>query len=264
MESQHGKHLERFGFSFEIGGAHIARTMMLDELSALLSYVPDPEADKKEYSHAINEENCLGKRSGRSRQISYRHLASLYGLDKSLVLFRALRFLWDRDDAGRPQIALLSAYVRDAILRSTAPFILGLPEGTTISREATEEFIESSMPERFSKATLKSTAQNVNGTWTKAGHLVGHIKKQRTPIEATAGSVAYALLLGYLKGIRGSSLFKTQYIKLLDCPFEKSIEHAEAASRRGWLVFKRVGDVMEVQFPNLITDQEMEWLREQG
>lgn len=264
MEPLHSKHLKRFGFSSETGGAHIARTMMLDELTALLSYVPNPEAEKAEYSHAINEENCLGKRSGRSRQISYRHLASLYGLDSSQVLFRALRYFWDRDEVGRPQIALLSAYVRDAILRSTAPFILGLPEGTTISREATEEYIESSMPERFSKATLKSTAQNVNGTWTKAGHLVGRIQKQRTPIEATAGGVAYALLLGYLMGIRGSSLFKTQYIKLLDCSFEKAIERAEEASRRGWVIFKRVGDVMEVQFPNLITNQEMEWLREQG
>ncbi len=264
MKSQRSKHLEKFGFSSGIGGAHIARTMMLDELAALLSYVPATDASKEEYSHAINEENCLGKRSGRSRQISYRHLANLYGLDSSLVLFRALRYLWDRDETAHPQIALLSAYVRDAVLRSTAPFILELPEGTTISREATEEFIESLMPERFSKATLKSTAQNVNGTWTKAGHLVGRTKKRRIPIEATAGSVSYALLLGYLTGIRGPSLFKALYIKLLDCSFEKAIERAEEASRRGWIVFKRVGDVMEVQFPNLMTDQEMEWLREQG
>jgi hypothetical protein len=33
------KHLARFGFSFQRGGAHTARTMMLEELGALLTYV---------------------------------------------------------------------------------------------------------------------------------------------------------------------------------------------------------------------------------
>ncbi len=53
-------------------------------------------------------------------------------------------------------------------------------------------------------------------------------------------------------------------IKLLDCSFDKAIERAEEASRRGWIIFKRIGDVMEVQFPNLITAEEMEWVREQS
>ncbi|MBU4326272.1 MAG: hypothetical protein KKB91_00810, partial [Proteobacteria bacterium] len=80
----------------------------------------------------------------------------------------------------------------------------------------------------------------------------------------TAGSVSYALLLGYLTGVRGESLFKTDYAKLLDCSFEKAIELTAEASRKGWIVFKRVGDVIEVLFPNLINEQEMEWLREQN
>jgi len=65
VESQHSKQLERFGFSSEIGGAHIARTMMLHELAALLSYVPNSDAEKQDYSHAINEENILGGRPSR-------------------------------------------------------------------------------------------------------------------------------------------------------------------------------------------------------
>ena len=51
---------------------------------------------------------------------------------------------------------------------------------------------------------------------------------------------------------------------MLDCSFDKAIELAEEASRKGWIVFKRVGDVIEVLFPNLINEQEMEWLREQS
>ncbi|MCU5787654.1 hypothetical protein B27N_02657 [Alcanivorax marinus] len=67
-----------------------------------------------------------------------------------------------------------------------------------------------------------------------------------------------------MTGARGQGLFRTEYIKLLDCPRDKAIELAEEASRKGWITFKRVGDVIEVLFPNLINQQEQEWLREQG
>ena len=68
-------------------------------------------------------------------------------------------------------------------------------------------------------------------------------------------SVSYALLLGYLAGSRGQALFQTEYTKLLDCTFDKAIELAEEASRKGWIVFKRVDDVIEVLFPNLINQK---------
>ena len=49
------------------------------------------------------------------------------------------------------------------------------------------------------------------------------------------GTVSLALLLGYLTGLRGESLFKSNYTRLLDCSFDKTIELAEDASRRGWI-----------------------------
>ena len=256
--------LNRFGFSFERGGAHIARTMMIDELIALLSYLNLPEAEKKDFYQAIIEDNCLGKRSGKTRALTFRHLVDLYSLDRSNVLFRTLVFFWNRDAAGQPLLALLCTYARDPIFRSTAPFILKYPEGATITRESLEEFIDSHEPGRFSKATLKSTAQNINSTWTKSGHLCGRVRKVRSRANSTAGSVSYALLLGYLSGVRGQALFQTEYTKLLDCTLDKAIELAEEASRKSWIVFKRVGDVIEVLFPNLINQEEMEWLREQN
>ena len=88
-------------------------------------------------------------------------------------------------------------------------------------------------------------------------------RKVRSHANPTAGSVSYALLLGYLAGSRGQALFQTEYTKLLDCTFDKAIELAEEASRKGWIVFKRVDDVIEVLFPNLINQEEMEWLYEQ-
>ena len=258
------KQLSRFGFSFKRGGAHSSRTMMLEELEVLLAYVDRPEADESEYLHAIDDENCLGKRSGKTRILTYRHLVDLYSLEPNNLLFRALVYFWNRDINSRPLLALLCTYARDSIFRSTASFILKFPEGATITRESLEEFIDSQEPSRFSKATLKSTAQNINSTWTKSGHLFGRARKVRSRANPSAGSVSYALLLGYLTGVRGQALFQTEYAKLLDCTFDTAVELAEEASRKGWIVLKRVGDVIEVLFPNLINQKEMEWLREQN
>lgn len=258
------KQLARFGFRFERGGAHSSRTMMLDELTALLDYMNCPEATKADYLNAIEQDNCLGKRSGKTRRLTYKHLAELYSLDTGHVLFRALLYFWQRDEAGRPMLALLATYARDSIFRASAPMILKTPEGSVITRDSVEELIDNLEPGRFSKATLKSTAQNINSSWTKSGHLTGRNKKVRSQATPTAGSAAYALLLGYLAGARGQGLFSTEYTRLLDCSREKTIELAEQASRRGWITYKRVGDVIEVLFPNLINKQEQEWLREQG
>lgn len=256
--------LSRFGFKSGRSGAHLARTIMLDELGSLLAYVDRPEATKADYLRAIDDHNCLAKRSGKTRLLTYRHLVDLYALDPSLILFRALLYFWQRDPQGRPLLALLCAYCRDSILCATTPCILSVHEGTTINREFVESCIDNAEPGRFSPATLKSTAQNVNSSFTQAGHLTGKVRKVRTKVIATPGTVSYALLLGYLTGARGESLFQTEYAKLLDCSFERALSLAEDASRRGWIVFKRVGDVIEVVFPNLINTEEMEWVREQS
>lgn len=256
--------LERFGFDFKRAGAHSSRTLMLDELNALLAYLDNTKADKTDYLKAIDDENCLGKRTQANRKLTYRHLENLYTLNASVTIFRALLYFWQRDPQGRAFLALLCSYCRDSLLRSTATFIIQFSEGTVVNREMLEEFIEHQHPERFSPATLKSTTQNINSSWTQSGHLTGRIRKTRTLVSATPGSVAYALFLGYLMGIRGESLFQTEFAKLLDCSIDQAIELAEEASRRGWIVFKRVGKTIEALFPQLLTQQEMEWLREQS
>lgn len=256
--------LVRFGFSFERGGVHTARTIMLDELTALLSFVDDPKAPKSSFLEAIQNANCLGKRSVKTRTLTFRHLSDLYGLDPNLLIFRALRFFWQRDLNGQPLLAALCAYCRDPIFRNTTSFVLGFKEGTIVSRESLEEFIDQQEPSRFSEATLKSTAQNINSSWTKAGHLFGRAQKVRRCAYATTGSVSFALLLGYINGLRGETLLNSEYTQLLDCSYAKTLELAEDASRRGWISLNRVGQIIEVNFPNLIVDQELEWLREQG
>lgn len=156
------KSLTYFGFSFDRGGVHTARTMMLDELEMLLSYVDSTEASKADYLRAIEEDNCLSKRSGKTRRLTYRHLSQLYSLDTTHILFRGLCYFWSREESARPILAALCAYARDSIFRSTAPLVLEYPSGAVLSRDALEQFIDRQEPNRFSSATLKSTAQKVD------------------------------------------------------------------------------------------------------
>ena len=256
--------LIRFGFAFPLGSPHVSRTMMLTELTSLIDCVGDCNAPKERYITAIVEENCLAKRTEKNRAITKRFLLELYTLDINKILFRGLLFFWHRDPAGRPLLALICAYARDTLLRTSASYILPLPEGAAVSRRSMEEFLDGRDPDRYSPGKLSSNAKNLNSTWTQSGHLCGRSNKIRTRAVPSAGSVSYALLLEYLKGVRGAALFKTNFMKLLDCSFEKAVELAEEASRKGWIVFKRVGNVIEVLFPNMINEQEMEWLREQN
>jgi hypothetical protein len=252
--------LQRYGFSGETGGAHASRTIMVDELQKLFEVVQDPFAERDQYRMAIIEQNALGKRSAKTRLLTYRHLSDLYGLDSSLSVFRGLRFFWEREVDGQALLALQCAYARDALLRSSAPFILSTPEGTTISRESMETHIETVFPSRFSAATLKSTAQNLNSSWTKARHLSGRAVKIRRRAAPTPGNSAYAVFLGCLAGFRGLSLFGSPYAKILDCSAERSLELAQQAAQKGWISVNHIGDVFEVSFPSLQKHTDREWL----
>jgi hypothetical protein len=146
-------------------------------------------------------------------------------------------------------------------LRSSAPFISPKTEGVTVSRESMEAHIEALFPNRFSAATLKSTAQNLNSSWTKAGHLSGRAVKIRCQANPTPGNAAYAVFLGHLAGLRGLSLFSSPYAKLLDCGPDRSLELAQQAGQKGWLSINHIGDVFEVSFPNLLPRIDREWLQ---
>lgn len=96
------QNLHRFGLKTTSGGTHSARTMMLPDLTRLLSWVENTDATKIDYKKAIDRHNCLGKRSARTRLLTAWHLTALYGLDPSLTLFRNLRYVWHRIRRAAP------------------------------------------------------------------------------------------------------------------------------------------------------------------
>jgi hypothetical protein len=240
--------MEQYGFKVSKGSAHTARTIMLRELQTLFTFVNDPKALHDDYLGAIIKENCLGKPSLASRKETATRLTNLYSLDPDTVIFRALRYYWTRDPAGQQVQALLCAYARDNLLRTSRDYIFSLQESEVIAKEVLEELIEEKEPGRFSKKTLSSVVRNLISSWTQSGHLMGRANKKRTRAAATPGSLSYALYLGYLNGFRGQSMFTTEYVELLECSTARAIELAEIASRRGWITFKHIGNIMEVNF----------------
>lgn len=228
---------------------------MLDDLRTLLAHTP-PTARRAEYAAAIVTDNVLGKSTKKARELSLRHLATLYGLDNGNAIFRALRRLWLLDAAAQPLLALATALARDPLLRGTQDFVLAHPEGTHITREDVEDFLNRSHPDRFTAASLKSFAQNVAGSWTAAGVLVGHRRKTRATPTMNPEVMALLLFLGYLQGRTGQRLFSSEWMALLASSPDELEALANSASHRGLLVFMNAGGVKEVRFPGYLTPEE--------
>ena len=247
--------MEQLGFRFGINGPHAARTMMLDDLRVLLSHTPD-NADRADYAVAVVDENVLGKATKKARELALRHLTALYGLDLSNPLFRALRRLWPLDTSAQPLLALIVALARDPLLKVSVPFVLSKPIGASLPREDVEAFLAQQCPERFSAASLKSFAQNVAGSWTAAGFLLGRVRKTRAIPDVRPEAAVLCLFLGYLEGRSGQRLFSSEWTKLLGSSTHELEVLTMAASHRGLLVFMSAGGVKEVRFPGYLTAEE--------
>lgn len=255
MDFSRQEMLTQLGFRFGTNGPHAARTMMLEDLGVLFSAV-FADAPISEYSRVANEQNALGKPTKKSRELAFRHLLTLYGFDSRLPLFRMFRRLWDSDEQARPLLALTMALARDPLLLGTQDFILQKQLGEHVSREGLEVVLERLNPNRFSPASLKSFAQNVNGTWTSAGFLSGKNRKVRTHPTVTPANVTMCLFMAYLEGMSGQRLFNSSWCRLLQESDQGLETLANAAYHRGLIVFLNAGGIKEVRFPDSLNASE--------
>ncbi len=240
-----------YGFTAGVGGTHTSRTIMLDELRLVLATCP-ASAGYADYRRAVVEDNAIRKDSYSGRVRSLRGLRELYGLDRNLVLFRALRDLWAADAQAQPLLALCSAAARDPILRGTADFLLALPCGQPVRPQMFCKVVSEARPDQYGEKTLLSLGQNLASSWQQSGHLAGTRGKTRASAQCRPTAVAYALLLGYLCGGRGEALFETLWARLLDVPAHALHDQAFLASQQGWLEYRQTGMVTEIAFQYLL------------
>lgn len=247
--------LKKLGFKFGINGVHAARTMMLSDIQKLLLHAPS-QASRDDYKQLVVSENLLGKPSSKSRVLGFRHITDLYDLNLANPLFRMFLQLWHLDESAQPMLAILVAFARDPLLRKSTSLILGKQLGESIHREEMESLLEKEFPQRFSAASLKSIAQNVNGTWTDAGYLVGKSRKHRSTPVLTPEVLTFALFLGYLEGRSGTRLFSSTWMSILPGSPDELESLVKSASDRGQLVFMNAGGVKEVRFPGALSKEE--------
>jgi hypothetical protein len=237
--------------------------MMLEDLGLILRHVA-AEAPSAQYRQAIIEDNILGKPTRTTRQRSAKRLTELYALDPDCTLFRLLRHFWSADASSQPMLVFLLASARDPLLREATPFVVGVKLDEIVTAEAIGEHLGHQYPKRFRPTTLHSTAQNLASSWTQAGYLRGKVKKSRVKPIITPVVISYAILLGYLCGLRGKLLLDSPWTRLLDRSPAEILDLTHEASRQGWLRYKGAGTVVEISFPGLLKPHEEKAANEQN
>lgn len=233
------------GFRFGHIGTHTSRTIMLDELSAVLAAVP-LNGKPHGYRAAIVEENCLGKQTVSTRRLTLQRLRELYALDPAVPLFRILRRLWDLDTQSRPLQALLTSLARDPLLLATADVILSLPEGAEFQRTAMREALAKAVEDRLNESTLNKVVRNAASSWSQSGHLEGRTFKFRRLVRPTPAAVAFALYLAHASGLAVEESLSSGWAKVLDCSASAALDLATAAKRLGLVDLRMAGDVIDL------------------
>lgn len=243
------------------GGATTSHTVLIPALVTLFAVV-DHRAEFGEYERAVVENNVLGKPTTESRKRMLRYLRELYILRPDSILFRALRDLWTDDPLGQPLLAGLCALARDAVFRASAPPILAADPGDQIVSSELAESVENHFPTAYNDATLAKIGRNTFSSWEQTGHLepVARSGKVRRRPVCTPSTVAYALLIGHLEGIRGEALFDTFWVKALDQPRHHLFGLATVASQRSLIDFRHSGGITDVGFTELLRPMEGQML----
>jgi hypothetical protein len=238
------------GFRAGARGTHTSRTIMFEEVSALLQATTSG-ATRTAYAQAIVELNCLAKPTAASRRLTNQRLGELYALDPDVSVFRIFRRLWDLDSSGRRLLAIQCALARDPLLAATAPTIIALPPGTEFTREPMAAALRESVGERINESVLNKIVRNAASSWAQSGHLSGRTFKKRQRVYATPITVAFGLYLAPCSGFRGADLFTSAWIALLDCSPSTSRQLALEAKRIGLIDLRMAAEVIELNLDRL-------------
>ncbi|MDP9410315.1 MAG: hypothetical protein M3P70_07400, partial [Actinomycetota bacterium] len=108
--------------------------------------------------------------------------------------------------------------------------------------------VAASFPDLLAPGILAKVGRNTASSWTQSGHLKGRSGKVRARARPSVGAVVYALFMGHLSGARGLPLYETLWARLLDVPQHDLDSLAFAASQRGWMEYRKMGEVAEFGF----------------
>lgn len=240
--------LEKFGLKFSSGGAHISRTMMLEELESVLVAVPIGSGAAN-YREAILDRNVLGKNTDSTRKESLRRLRELYALDEARPIFELLRKLCSIDPKSLPLLALQVAWARDPLFRATSAPVIDAAAGDRVQTDSLAQAFDAAFPGQYSDLSRGQTARHAASSWTQSGHLSGRAKKTRQRVMPSVAAVTMAFFLGDIAGYHGAAVFSNPWCRLLDLNAERARTIGQEAHRAGLLNLRAVGEVVELSFP---------------
>ena len=227
---------------------HTARTMMFLELEKVMNF----SIQNDNYIEAM-QNNVFGKKSQDGIKKTSGFLSQLYKFDISSNKFKAFKYFWSiAEEAEKPVIAFVFAITNDYLLRESVSTISQRKIGEKANIESIEENIEKYHPNRFTKNTLRSVAQNIASSWKQAGFIIGKIKNIRSEPLITYRIVSFAMLLAFLDGVRGDFIFHNNALLAL-CQSESKIrELSVEASKRDLMQYQFAGNITSISFDNLL------------
>jgi hypothetical protein len=233
------------GFDEAPRGVHTSRTMMLAELEFVMGALGSVVTPAN-VRHAILEENVLGKATRSGRKNSATKLIDLYSFNPEHQLFYAFEILWRDASASRPVLALLLALSRDTVLRSSVETVIGVPIGSTITKEQLYKSLLSGFASKYAETTLQSTTKNIASSWRQSGHIKGKNPIVRVKAPSDFHALAFALLIGYLRGLRGQNILSADWVRLLDFDAAELEAATSEAHRHRLITCRKIGDVIEL------------------
>jgi len=227
---------------------HTSRTIMFAELSRIMFH----GISKNSFDESFSD-NVAGKLSKSNQEKTNRYLKQLYGFDLSDSFFSSFSWFWkSTPESEHSLMAIIYAIKNDFLLSESIDVVNSIAIGNKVTIELLERNIQSRYPNRFSKATLRSIAQNIASSWKQAGFIIGKVKNIRVMPDIGYWTVSFALLIGYLEGMRGEFLLGSKYIRTMGLPEAKIRELITEASKRDILQYQYSGHVTTIMFPNLL------------
>ena len=232
---------------------HTARTLMFEELSKVMDF-----SIEKDNYHESMAYNVFGKKSGDGIKKTTNFLSQLYSFDISNTPFKILKYFWQNTDENeKPIIALLFAIQQDYLLTESISVVTESKLLEKVEIEKIEANIEKYHPNRFTKNTLRSVAQNIASSWKQAGFITGKVKNIRTQPEVSYNCVAFAFIMAYLNGLRGDFIVSSKWVKALCLNENQLREMAIEASKRGLIQYQFSGNVTSITCNELFKKLEI-------
>jgi hypothetical protein len=229
---------------------HTSRTMMFDEISALIDHMVFDLQD-------IIDMNILGKQTGSNIIKSIKNLSTLYDFLHDNELWRVFVFLWKQaEEKDRRIMTLLYALYKDKLLQLSVPVVLDTPKGKKVEVQKILDAINKAYPERYAPTTGISAAQNMASSWKQAGYIEGKVRNIRIPVNPGFATVVFALYLGWTEKRIGEELLASKWMHVLELSYNHLKELLSQAAMRNLIHYQQAGGVTVIHLDNLIKQTE--------